>query len=128
MKTLEKKIEVMQAALAGAKIECKDNDEEECMWQCANNPCWGWDEVDYRIKPENKQVPFEISDYESKLGKKFKHKNYESSTGILISVDSLANRVFIGKFEFDFNLAGPHLEWYNELLNRWEACTKTVKG
>lgn len=126
MKTLEKKIEVMQAALAGKQVQYKEADEDETAWLDANNPCW--DNADYRIKPENKQVPFEISDYESKLGKKFKHKNYESSTGILISVDSLANRVFIGKFEFDFNLAGPHLEWYNELLNRWEACTKTVKG
>jgi len=127
MKTLKEKVEVMQAYLEGKPIQ--DNiDGEWTDWISAIEPSFQWGVYDYRIKPKNKQVLFDISDYESKLGKKFKHKGYESSTGILISVDNLTSRVFIGKFEFDFNLAGPHLEWYNDLLNRWESCTKTVKG
>jgi len=125
MKTLEEKIEIIQAALAGAKIECKDNDEEECMWQCANNPCWGWDEVDYRIKPENKQVPFEISDYESRLGKKMRHVK-QKFTGILTCVE--VDKLTIGNKDFLIQFATPHLQWYNDLLTSWESCTKTVKG
>jgi hypothetical protein len=55
MKTLEEKIKIMSAALAGAKIETVEVGKEN--WSVAH-PFWNWVRFDYRIKPENKQVPY----------------------------------------------------------------------
>jgi len=126
MKTLEEKIEVMQAALAGAEIECKDNDEEECAWQYANNPCWGWDEVDYRIKPENKQVPFDFSDIPNLVLHKFKHKNVQHTEEVCVRAGETGVSFYKEDVSY-LTLATYWLKW-NTLLNRWEPCTKTVKG
>lgn len=126
MKTLEEKIEVMQAALAGAEIECKDNDEEECEWQYANNPCWGWDEVDYRIKPENKQVPFDFNDAESLIGRKVRDKE-ERSLFIITSVDKDSAVIIRGNCVNMKDLSKDYEIW-NNTLNCWESCTKTVKA
>jgi hypothetical protein len=121
MKSLAEKIEVMQAALKGAEIEFKDDD---LIWQHANYPQWDWFNSDYRIKPENKQVPFSIEDFEERFGKKFKHSTH-NVTGLLTGIEN--KTIAIGHKMYVVPFVIEHLEWYNELLNRWESCTKTVK-
>ena len=125
MKTLKEKIEVMQAFLDGKEVEIFDDVADPCYWESIANPVFNWEYNDYRIKPENKQVPFDMSDYESKLGKKIRHVK-QKFTGVLTCVE--VDKVTIGNKEFLIQYATPHLEWYNDLLNRWESCTKTVKG
>ena len=60
MKTLKEKIEVMQAALSGKKIEYNiyNGAQETPKWEAYvnNTPIWAWDRTDYRIKP----VPLEF--------------------------------------------------------------------
>ena len=123
MKTLEEKIEVMQADLAGKEIECKYYSDD--VWENGANSIFNWGKYDYRIKPENKQVPFDNSDYESKLGKKFRHAAHFEFTGILTSIDG--GSICVGDRRFVHRIANEHLSWFNDLLNRWESCTKTVK-
>lgn len=122
MKTLEEKIEVMQAFLDGKTIQ--DNiDGEWADWISDKTPDFQWDKYDYRIKPENKQVPFEISDYESKLGKIMRH-TFHDFKGILIGMT--CDTIIVGNCEWD--ITPGSFEWYNDLLNHWEPCSKTVKG
>lgn len=73
MKTTKEMIEVMQAFDEGKQIQllCDDG-----IWRDTNKPCWGWDEINYRIKPEPKEPkyrPYEntdemIADYKARLG------------------------------------------------------------
>ena len=125
MKTLEEKIEVMQAFLDGKEVEIYNDVEDPCSWESISNPEFNWEYNDYRIKLENKQVPFNISDYESRLGKKMRHVK-QKFTGILTCVE--VDKLTIGNKEFLIQFATPHLQWYNDLLTSWEPCTKTVKG
>lgn len=50
-KTTEQMIEVMQAYLAGKKIEYRLKNGST-FWTDISNPIWAWDASDYRIKPE----------------------------------------------------------------------------
>jgi len=51
MKTLEQKIEVMQAALDGKEIECVMSRCPDCLW-VESKQTWDWHGFDYRIKKE----------------------------------------------------------------------------
>ena len=125
MKTLKEKIEVMQAFLDGKEIEIYNDVVDPCYWESIANPEFNWEYNDYRIKPEPVQVPFNISDYESRLGKKMRHVK-QKFTGILTCVE--VDKLTIGNKDFLIQFATPHLQWYNDLLTSWESCTKTVKG
>ena len=122
MKTLEEKIEVMQAALAGKEIEYFGSTK---TWIIATCPCWDWEDFDYRIKPENKQVPYDFSDAESLIGRKCKTKS-SKYLGIIVWVDGYGVH-FEGR-NFDYDSFSKLLEIWNNTLNRWESCTKTVKA
>lgn len=124
MKTLEEKIEVMQACLDGKTIEIFEDDIWNDWKANRQFPDFNWSDFDYRIKPENKQVPFDSEDFERILNKKIKHKLHKF-VGILTMVEG--STIVIGDKRFDIKFSSPHLEWYNDLLNRWESCTKTVK-
>jgi len=55
MKTNQEKIEVMQAHLAGRKIEsCFTHNESN--WRTHINPMWDWVNLDYRIAREPRVV------------------------------------------------------------------------
>ena len=84
--TLKEKIEVMQAFLDGKEIEIYNDVVDPCYWESIANPEFNWEYNDYRIKPEPVQVPFNISDYESRLGKKMRHVK-QKFTGILTCVE-----------------------------------------
>lgn len=64
MKTLKEKIEVMQAAEDGAKIESSWVGEFREV--DLKNLLWNWEEADYRIKP--KPIEFWVNVYESGPG------------------------------------------------------------
>ena len=55
MSTLKEKIAVMQAALDGAEIEFRPADTEH-PWMINSDPLFGWNEYDYRIKPQPKEI------------------------------------------------------------------------
>jgi hypothetical protein len=127
MKTLKEKIEVMQAALAGAEIQYKDR----CEWYTATSPWWDWENTDYRIKPENKQVPYDFSDAESLIGKKVKRLTRGQAIGIITSIyETVFSRdahVIVFEERISFKELSEEYEIWNNTLNRWEPCTKTVK-
>ena len=60
MKDLKTKIEVMQAALDGEKIEFQDSNGD---W-IDSDPAWNWNSTDYRIKPKPRE--FWVNIYASK--------------------------------------------------------------
>jgi len=123
MKTLEEKIEVMQADLAGKEIECKYYSDD--VWENGANSIFNWGKYDYRIKPENKKVPYDFSDAESLIGRKCKTKS-SKYLGIIVWVDDYGVH-FEGR-HFDYDSFSKLFEIWNNTLNRWESCTKTVKG
>ena len=122
MKTLKEKIEVMQAALAGAKIETVELEKEN--WSVVH-PFWNWMTFDYRVKPENKQVPYDFSDAENLIGRKFKNKQ---TSNIFLSTYINSTNIHFGSLSYTFSSMAEELEIWNNTLNRWESCTKTVKG
>ena len=122
MKTLKEKIEVMQAALAGAKIETVELEKEN--WSVVH-PFWNWMTFDYRVKPVNKQVPYDFSDAENLIGRKFKNKQ---TSNIFLSTYINSTNIHFGSLSYTFSSMAEELEIWNNTLNRWESCTKTVKG
>ena len=122
MKTLEQKIKVMQAALAGAEIEMVES--EEFPWEDVAKPDFNWSDYDYRIKPENKQVPYDFSDAESLIGRKVKRG--DQCISIISSVYNSEVAVFSTLHSFVY--ISEYFEIWNNTLNRWEPCTKTVKA
>lgn len=124
MKTLEEKIEVMQACLDGKTIEIF----EDGIWNDwkANRqfPDFNWTDFDYRIKPENKQVPFDFSDVESLIGRRFKSINGDYYY-IATRVDK--NLMRFGELLYNYDEVAKYLLIWNNTLNSWEPCTKTVK-
>jgi len=124
MKTLEEKIEVMQGYLDGKIIQ--DNIYGEWTdWACPNPPLFEWTNHDYRIKPENKQVPYDFSDAERLIGRVFKHKR---TSNIFLSTYINSTNINFGSISYTFSSMAEELEIWNNTLNRWESCTKTVKG
>jgi len=50
-------IEVMQAFEDGKEVQSRYSESElGADWFEASDPCWDWDEFEYRIKPEPKEV------------------------------------------------------------------------
>jgi len=57
--TLEEKISVMHAHKNGSQVQLRDVDESfEYPWEDCANPNWNWVDLEYRIKPEPKVVPW----------------------------------------------------------------------
>lgn len=124
MKTLEQKIKIMQAALAGAEIEMVES--EEFPWEDVAKPDFNWSDYDYRIKPENKQVPYDHNDIPSLILHKFKHKNVQYTEEVCIRATETG--VSFCKEDVSYLTLATYWEKWNNTLNRWESCTKTVKG
>ena len=59
MKTIQEKIEIMQAYERGEQIQVKGSDIE---WIDIVSPKWDWINYDYRVKPKPKYVPFETAE------------------------------------------------------------------
>ena len=123
MKTLKERVEVMQAYLDGKTIQ--DNiDGNWTDWESGNDPQFNWSSYDYRIKPENKQVPYDFSDAESLIGRKVKRG--DQCISIISSVYNSEVAVFSTLHSFVY--ISEYFEIWNNTLNRWEPCTKTVKA
>ena len=122
MKTLEEKIRIMSACLAGAKIEMTES--KGFPWEDVATPDFNWSDYDYRIKPENKQVPYDFSDAESLIGRKLRRE--DGCISIISSVYHDEVTVFARRHLFEY--VSENFEIWNNTLNRWESCTKTVKG
>lgn len=124
MKTLEEKIEVMQAFLDGKTIQ--DNiDGNWTDWKSGNDPQFNWGTYDYRIKPENKQVPYDFKDIPNLVLHKFKHKNVQHTEEVCIRASEIG--VSFCKEDISYLTLATYWEKWNNTLNRWESCTKTVK-
>ena len=121
MKTLEEKIKIMQAALDGKQIEITNGQDP---WEKIISPDWNWTNFDYRIKPENKQVPFDFSDEEILFGRKVKNK-VNVGTSLIYSV--YHNSVICFGRSVSYDELFQNFEIWSNTLNRWESCTKIVK-
>lgn len=124
MKPLEEKIRIMSAALAGAKIEMTES--EDFPWEDVETPDFNWSDYDYRIKPENKQVPFDFSDAEHLINRKVRLKG-KRGLHIINSVDDDSSIMIHGDW-VGMGVLAEKYEIWNNTLNRWESCTKIVKG
>ena len=76
MKTLEQKIEVMQAALDGKSIQHRFSESEE--WTQLS-PGWDWIESDYRIKPEPIEIWIVFNLQDDFVGSHFSSGNAENT-------------------------------------------------
>lgn len=124
MKTLKEKIEVMQAYLDGKTIQ--DNiDDEWTDWEGEIAPHFNWGQIDYRIKPENKQVSYDFSDAENLIGRKIRSINKKN---VLLITHVFEDGITQGNSLWTFAYLSKEYEIWNNTLNRWESCTKTVKG
>lgn len=56
---VSEQIRVMQAYLDGKEIQYRTHSNE--IWYDAENPAWDWSNHEYRIKPENKLVPYDCA-------------------------------------------------------------------
>ena len=122
MKTLEEKLEIMNAAVAGATIQFKFDDEDE-TWEDTEDPMWDWSKISYRVKPENKQVPYDFSDAERLIGRKIKDKK-----SVRLITHVFDEGIIGGSTVYFFKYLAEHYEIWNETLNQWRPCTKTVKA
>jgi len=122
MKTLEEKIEIMQAALAGAEIQYNTLTDN---WADIDNPSWDWDGQDYRVKPENKQVPYDFKDIPNLVLHTFIHNNVQHTEEVCIR----ASEIGVGPRTEDVRYVtlATYYEYWHHTLDRWESCTKTVK-
>lgn len=119
MKTLEEKIKVMSAALAGAIIEYRERGGE---WSTVI-PSWDWDDFDYRVRPEPEQVPFTFEDALDLIGRKCRDKNH-NEVSIITSVH--INGVAINS---SYVLFKDFIHYYEILsldYKTWEPCSKTI--
>lgn len=89
--TTEGKIAVMQAALAGKKIECNRTLAGHLAdWQPTTQPAWDWGRYDYRIAPEPERPKYRPwTQNEIPFWVVLKHKN-SSWIGLITSSDKAA--------------------------------------
>ena len=59
MKTIQEKIEIMQAYERGDQIQVSDDSD---VWEDIESPGFDWVNCDYRVKPKPKYVPFETAE------------------------------------------------------------------
>lgn len=62
MKTTKEMIEVMQAFERGEQIQCKALEGDIYGWDETKEPFWDWHNLDYRVKPKKKYVPFDTAE------------------------------------------------------------------
>jgi hypothetical protein len=66
LKTLREKIQIMEAAERGEKIQWRQDDAAN--WESEfspNGPTWAWNYLDYRIAPISKPIPKTTADLPS---------------------------------------------------------------
>lgn len=61
MKNTKEMIEVMQAYDRGEQIEVKALNETD-GWVEIKDPWWDWHNLDYRVKPKTKYIPFDTAE------------------------------------------------------------------
>lgn len=80
MKTTKEMIEVMQAYERGERIEAKALNNDIYGWDETKEPFWDWHNLDYRVKPKKKYVPFDTA--EEFLAAQRVHGNIANYEGI----------------------------------------------
>ena len=59
MKTIQEKIEIMQAYERGDQIQVSDDSD---VWEDIESPGFDWVNCDYRVKPKPKYAPFSTAE------------------------------------------------------------------
>ena len=116
----KRQIDVEIAFDKGFRIEGKSKNWD--VWSDINNPEFKWITCDYRIKEEPKRIPFDYTDIPNLLWKKFKHNNDRYEEVICVGANEVGVILPYKKITYDM-LAEDYDKW-NELLNKWEPCTK----
>jgi len=111
--THEQMIEVIQAHKEGKKIEFKT--EGLNGWQPASTPTWNFSNYNYRVKPEDKYVPFTFAT--NLVGKVVKHSG--TLTEMLI-IRKENQGVLLGNYN--------HITPYKELLDSYTFLDNTPCG
>lgn len=118
-------INVMQAYVDGKEIEYLKLDGD---WEVIENPSWGWDGFEYRIKPEPILIPLDFNNDQKRFYNSIiKHKRHDKiilfPTSVNekgITVAHYENGVELISYE---DLYKDYLVW-NNLMNRWDNCSK----
>lgn len=99
MKTIDEMCAVMQAFKDGKKIECKFSRLDGDTWDETVKPHWNWEQLDYRVKPEPKYVPYD-SVNEVDRSKWVKRKDIPSVLRAIIMMDTIKDAVYITRFDW----------------------------
>ena len=100
MKTTKEMIEIMQAYERGEQIEAGYNG----VWVDIDMPEWNWENVDYRVKPKPKYVPFETAEEfiiaQRNKGNVIINKGSGTKYNIFINASNIVYLVNIYSFSF----------------------------
>ena len=116
----KRQIDVEIAFHNGAKIKAKVNTWNS--WIDVSSPEFKWETCDYCIAEEPRRIPFDYTDIPNLLWKKFKHNNDRYEEVICVGANEVGVILPYKKITYDM-LAEDYDKW-NELLNKWEPCTK----
>lgn len=113
-------IDVEIAYLNGAVLEYKHKSWHFFEKYSNDHPTFDWGTFIYRVNEEPKQIPFDGSDAESLVLRKFKHKKKELYRA---SLDADEKGIVFADEDVSYrDLAEYYLIW-NDLL-KWQPCTK----
>lgn len=70
--TTEEMMEIMKAYIEGNRVQCKALKYDVCIWMDDSNPCWDWNNFEYRVKPEAAEPRYSIDDVTGELKAKTK--------------------------------------------------------
>lgn len=100
MKSIDEMCAVMQAFKDGKKIECKFRRLDGDTWDVAVKPHWNWEELDYRVKPEPKYVPYgSVSEIDRSKWVRGK-KEYPGVLRLISMIDTFTNKVYITEYQW----------------------------
>lgn len=70
--TTEEKMEVMKAFIEGKTIQCNAVKYDIRIWMDDSNPCWDWNNFEYRVKPESNYRPYKnLEEFKKDIEKRY---------------------------------------------------------
>jgi len=125
MKTTAEKIAVMQAYEDGKKIQVDFDFGTSTTFvvKTINGELeWDWKYTLYSIVEEQQRVPFDYTDIQNLLWKKFKHKNDRYEEVFCVGANEVG--VILPCKKVIYNELSEHWLKWNDLLKVWEECSK----
>lgn len=120
--TIQEKVAVMQAFVAGKKIQVRVK-RSASPWAEAVNPIWDWNFYEYRIAPEKQKVPLTPDDIPPVCWVKFTTADGGIRHRMVIDVDD-RGVAFAGGLGVTF--LGLMQNEYSTDRKTWKSCYKEI--